>query len=137
MNRRLPLLFVLIMCVVCAAGLRPARAADTYVFQVPMVEGLSVGGLASAFEAFMQILSKKIGVQVDCEYYPFTKGSRPARKILNMVKKGDVHFTYLYASEYMMMKDEVDRVMSPMFTILMLKKNQTGVCALVRAGGLR
>jgi len=126
------MIFILVF-LLCGAWVRPARGAEKYVFQVPMVEGLSVGGLASAFEAFMQIMSKKTGLQVDCQYYPFIKGSRPGRRILNKMKKGDIHFTYLYANEYLLMKDEVDAVMTPLFTIEMLKKNQTGVCALVRA----
>ena len=85
-------------------------AEETYVFQVPMVKGLSMGSMSKSFDGYMSAMSRKMGINVKYQEYLFRKGTKPAADILKMVKDGKVHFTYLYASEYVMMKDEVDKL---------------------------
>ena len=124
---------VLLLAVfVSARGLAQESKSRKYIFQVPMVKGLSMGSMSQSFNSYMNAMSNLLGIKVEYQEYQFQKGTHPADDILKMVKAGKVDFTYLYASEYVMIKDEVDKVMTPFLTITMLKKRQTGVCAYVK-----
>ena len=92
-----------------------------------------MGSLTRLMDDFTKAMSAKLGITFVVKEYSYPKGDKVAMDLVREVKAGNGDFTYVNAIEYLLDKKEIDKVMSPSFTILMLNKNHTDVCAYVRA----
>lgn len=108
-----------------------AKKKKKYVFMIPVLKGLSMGAVSKMMDDFTKIISKKMGLTVEMQEYQYKKGTKPAKSIIKKVKAGKVDFTYFNGLEYVMNKKLVDKYMKPMFTITMLNKPTSEVCAYV------
>ena len=108
-----------------------AKKKKKYIFLVPVLKGLSMGAVSKMMDDFTKVISKKMGVTVEMTEYEYKKGTKPAKSIVKKVKAGKADFTYFNGLEYVMNKKLVDKYMKPMFTITMLNKPTSEVCAYV------
>ena len=129
------LALILIAAVAVAAAAHTSYAKKSkkeYVFLIPVIEGLSMGSLGKIMKDLEKVLSKKMEVDFKVEELKYTKGEKPGDRVLAKMKKGDADFTYFSGIEYVQNKKAIDKEMDPLFTITMLKKKYSQVCAFVR-----
>jgi ABC-type phosphate/phosphonate transport system substrate-binding protein len=124
---------VLALALIALVAAGPSRAnARDYVLMLPVVKGLSMGSLSRLMDDFTKVMSAKLNVKFTMKEYSYPKGYKVSMDLLQQAKAGKADFLYMDSIEYLLNKKEIDKVLTPYFTILMLKKNQTDVCAYVK-----
>jgi ABC-type phosphate/phosphonate transport system substrate-binding protein len=124
--------FILAALLLAAACPRQAQARD-YVMLIPMVEGLAEGAFSKVLKDFTAAVSKKTGIPLKWDDMKYPKGAKIGKKVLEAVKAGKADVVQMNGLDYLMVKNEVDDLMYPVFSMTLMKKPYTEACAFVRA----
>ena len=113
-----------------------AAAADSYVIDIPVLQGLSVGAIPKMMKDVAVVLSKKTGANITTREMSYKNGEDADvfKRIIKDFRDGKADFALIHSpQQYVKFKSEADAVMTPFFAISINNKTQTSVCAYVRA----
>jgi ABC-type phosphate/phosphonate transport system substrate-binding protein len=129
---RVTAIVILSLALACAA---PAFAANKYVLDVPIPQGLSAGSLEKMLTELCKVLSKRVGVEISVKELKYPKGSDEEifMTTLKDIKAGKADMALVAAPlQYAKHKSEMDAVATPFLTLTLNNKTQGDICGYVR-----
>lgn len=109
-----------------------AAQAKPYKFFVPISEGLSMGSLSNVLKDLAKTAQAKTGIQIQVVDYTYAKGEDVMSKLVDMFKKGDIDFAYMFSQDFIKYAKTGDNTIVPFFTITLFDKNYAEMCVYTR-----
>lgn len=122
--------FLFLLCVSCSA-----LAAEEYVLDIPVPEGLSAGSLSKMFKDVAATVSKRLNVKLSVNEIKYTRGmdEEVFNIMLKNLKSGKTHMSLIESPiQYAKFSAQAKDYMTPFLSLTLNHKSKLDLCAYVR-----